>query len=121
MKVISNKGSEYILLDLITKKEKHIHVTRIKEFLFAPSRVDPTDIARRDYLEFFVESVIAHRGNIKSVSSLEFLIKWQDYDASENTWEPWKNLRLLPPLHSYLRSHTLSYLVPKEFVLPRDP
>jgi hypothetical protein len=67
MKVISNKGSEYILLDLITKKEKHIHVTRIKEFLFAPSRLDPTDIARRDCLEFFVESIIAHRGNIKNV------------------------------------------------------
>ena len=57
MKVISNKGSEYVLLDLITKKEKHIHVTRIKEFLFAPSRLDPTDIARRDYLEYFIVAI----------------------------------------------------------------
>ena len=121
MKVISNKGSEYLLLDLITKKEKHIHVTRIKEFHFAPSRVDPIDIARRDYLEFFVEAILAHRGNIKIVSSLEFFVKWQDYEASSNTWEPWKNLRLIPTLHEYLRAHRLSHLVPKEFVLPRDP
>ena len=121
MKVVSNKGSEYLLLDLITKKERSIHVTRIKEFHFAPSQVDPTDIARRDYLEFFVEAILDHRGNIRNVSTLEFFVKWQDYDSTHNTWEPCKNLRLVPPLHTYLRAHRLSHLVPKDFVLPRDP
>ena len=51
MKVISNKQSEYTLLDLVTKKERQIHVTRIKEFPFSTT-ADPLDIARRDYLEF---------------------------------------------------------------------
>jgi hypothetical protein len=68
MKVVSNQGSQYLLLDLITKKQKNIHVTRIKEFYFAPSRVDPTDVAHRDYLEFFVEAILDHRGNTKNLS-----------------------------------------------------
>ena len=51
MKVISNHLSEYVLLDLVTKKEKNIHVKRIKQFHFSPT-ADPLDIARRDYLEF---------------------------------------------------------------------
>ena len=48
MRVISNDKSTHTLLDLLTKKERQIHVTRIKEFLFSPS-ADPFDIARRDY------------------------------------------------------------------------
>ena len=121
MKVISNEGSKYLLLDLVTKKEKHIHVTRIKEFLFAPSRVDPTDVARRDYLEHFVEAILKHKGDIKVLSSLQFYVKWLTYDSSHNTWEPWKNLRTVEALHIYLRSNKLAHLVPKEFVHPRDP
>ena len=121
MKVISNEGSKYLLLDLITKKEKHIHVTRIKEFLFAPSRVDPTDVARRDYLEYFVEAILKHKGDTKVLSSLQFYVKWLKHDSTHNTWEPWKNLRSVEALHIYLRSHNLAHLVPKEFVHPRDP
>ena len=86
MKVISNQLSEYVLLDLVTKKEKHIHVKRIKQFHFSPTS-DPLDIARRDYLEFFVEEILAHRGNVKKVSTLQFFVKWQGYPDSSNSWE----------------------------------
>ena len=112
MKVISNKQSEYTLLDLVTKKERHIHVTRIKEFLFS-TKADPLDIARRDYLEFYVEEILTHRGNIKKVSTLEFFVKWIGYSSAENSWEPWSNLRLVSPLHDYLRLRHLSKLIPK--------
>jgi hypothetical protein len=46
------RGSEYnfTLLDLITRKEKDYHVTDIKPFVFDPLSVDPTDVARKDYL-----------------------------------------------------------------------
>ena len=112
MKVISNKHSEYTLLDLVTKKERHIHVTRIKEFFFS-TKADPLDIARRDYLEFYVEEILTHRGNIKKVSTLEFFVKWIGYSSAENSWEPWSNLQLVSPLHDYLRLRNLSKLISK--------
>jgi Chromo (CHRromatin Organisation MOdifier) domain len=86
MKVISNQLSEYALLDLVTKKEKNIHAKRIKQFHFSPT-ADPLDIARRDYLELFVEEILAHRGNVKKDSTLQFFVKWQGYPDSSNSWE----------------------------------
>ena len=110
--VLGHQNSEYKLLDLITKKEKLVHSTRIKEFNFDPMEVDPLDIARRDYLEYFVEEILEHRGNPKKVSTLQFLVKWLNYTKDHNTWEPWANLRLVGPLHKYLRANQLEKLIP---------
>ena len=43
-KILGSENSEYRLLDLITRKEKVIHVTRLKEFIFNPRITDPQDI-----------------------------------------------------------------------------
>jgi hypothetical protein len=74
--------------------------------------VDPLDIARRDYLEYFVEEILEHRGNPKKVSTLQFLVKWLNYTEDYNTWEPWANLRLVGPLHKYLRANQMEKLIP---------
>ena len=37
LKVLGSEKSEYRLLDLITRKEKLVHITRLKEFIFDPS------------------------------------------------------------------------------------
>ena len=113
LKVLEHKNSEYKLLDLVTKKEKLVHCTRIKEFHFDPLKTDPKDIARRDYLEFFVEAIIAHRGDRRKKSSLQFEVKWLSYGVEHNTWEPWANLRLVDKLHDYLRANNLLGLIPK--------
>jgi transposase InsO family protein len=62
LKVISNERSEYLLYDLITNKTKPYHVSDMKQFVFDPLHTDPIDIARRDYLEFFVEKVLDKKG-----------------------------------------------------------
>lgn len=111
--VLGNEKSEYRLLDLITRKEKLIHATRLKEFIFDPRQTDPKDIARRDYLEFFVESILAHRGPIHRKSELQFKVKWLNYPNDYNTWEPWANLRLVDKLHEYLRRNEMERLIPK--------
>ena len=61
----------------------------MKEFLYDPAVTDPTDIARRDNLEFYVERVISFVGDIRKASSLIFLVKWLGYDETHNTHEPW--------------------------------
>ena len=70
MRVVSHNFAEYILLDLITHKEKVYHTTQQKPFQFDPTHVDPTDIARRDYLEFFIEDILEMKGNIRAYKTL---------------------------------------------------
>jgi hypothetical protein len=117
MKVLGNTGSEYRLFNLITMKEKLYHAQHMKLFHFNPHQTDPTDVARRDYVEFFVEKIIDHKGHIKKLTSLEFLVKWSSYDDTHNSWEPYANLRKTTALHTYLREKNLLSLIPKDFRL----
>ena len=87
----------------------------MKPFRFDPARTDPQDVARHDYLEFFVEKILDHRGNLKLKSTIEFQIKWLGYDCSHDSWEPYANVRDLDILHDYLSQKKLSQLIPKKF------
>ena len=119
MKILEHKNSEYRLLNLITTKEKTYHAQHMKEFIFNPLYVDPADVARRDYLEYFVEQIEEHRGNPKRLATMEFLVKWTAYDTQHNSWEPYSNLRKTTQLHDYLRANNLLSLIPQEFRVNR--
>jgi Chromo (CHRromatin Organisation MOdifier) domain len=82
------------LLDLTNLKEKEYHSTQLREFIFYPSRASPLDAATKDYLEFFVEKILHYTGNTTWLSTLNFKVKWQGYDDSYNSYEPWENLRI---------------------------
>ena len=40
------------------------------------------DSARRDYMEFYIEAIIAHKGNTRKVSTLTFLVKWLNFEQN---------------------------------------
>ena len=61
--VKSIHDSDYTLLDLTTKKFQTYTCFEFEEFIFNPQYTDPADIARRDYIEFFIESIVRHNGN----------------------------------------------------------
>ena len=115
MKVLGNIESEYRLLNLITLKEKLYHAHHMKPFRFNPHQTTPTDVARRDYLEFFVERILEHRGSQYRLTTLQILVKWSTYDDTHNSWEPYSNLRKTACLHDYLRQKNLRSLIPAEF------
>jgi transposase InsO family protein len=115
LQVISNTGSEYLLLDLITHKTKPYHITDMKPFRFDPLVTNPIDIARKDYLEFFIEEILNMRGEGKKVSTFSFLVKWLGYDDTYNSWEPWKNVRDTDKIHDYLRANNMEKFIPKKF------
>ena len=115
MKVIKGLNSRYTLLDLITGKEMDFHVSDMKPFVFDSAVVDPMDVARRDYMEYFVDKILQHRGNPKKSSSMEFEVSWLNYPPDSNTWEPYKNLRQCGPLHVYLAENNLTKLIPSKF------
>jgi transposase InsO family protein len=112
--VVSIHNSDYTLLDITTKKHKHLHISNLKQFVFNPKHTDPADVARRDYMEFFIDSILQHQGNSRRKTQMRFLVKWTDFDDSHNTWESWKNLRLTDALHKYLRLHGMSKIIPTE-------
>ena len=115
MRVLRTEDSRYTLLDLITNKEKVYHVSDMKPFAFDPLNTNPQDIARRDYLEYFVDKILGHKGNPKVKTSLEFLVHWVNYDDDHDTWEPYTNLRDLDQLHDYLSKNNLKNLIPIKF------
>ena len=71
-KVLKSNRSEYTLLNLITKKTREVHASQLKTFRFDPAKTPPADIARRDYMEFFIENILPHKDDKKRPS---FLIK----------------------------------------------
>ena len=108
-------NSKYVLLDLLTGKEKVFHVSDMKTFVFDSAVVDPLDIARRDHMEYFIVKILDHRGNIKKRSTLEFHVGWLGYAQESNTLEPYKNLRNSEPLHTYLAEKNLLKLIPPKY------
>jgi Chromo (CHRromatin Organisation MOdifier) domain len=112
-KVISSHLSEYTLLNLVSKRTRVVHASRLKAFVFDPTTQDPMDTARRDYMEFFVEAILEHAGDCRRVSTLTFHVKWLNHPSSANTWEPWRNLRSCERLHAYLRVHDLQRFIPR--------
>ena len=78
--VVSVHNSDYALLDITPKKHKHLHISNLKQFVFNPKHTDPADVARRDYMEFFIDSIIQHQGNSRRKTQMRFLIKWTDFD-----------------------------------------
>ena len=114
MRVISNKGAEYILHDLNRNKDIPIHVSRLRAFVHDPNRTDPLTIAARDNDEDEVESIISHSGDPKRKSDMDFLVRWLGYDDTEDSWLPWSEVRNILALHTYLRTHNLAKLIPKE-------
>ena len=115
MGVVNGENSRYTLFDLITNKEKNYHVSDMKPFIFNADLVDTVDVARRDYMEFFIENVISYRGNLKRKTELEFQVKSLYYDETHNSWEPYANLRDSDQLHVYLRQNNLLRLIPTKF------
>ena len=90
-------------------------VTQLKAFKYDPLQTDPTDIARRDHLEYFVERIISFTGDTRKVSTLKFLVKWEG--STETTSEPWKYLMNNERLHQFLIEHNLRNLSTRKFRL----
>ena len=120
-RVISNLGSRYTLQNLVNMKEEVYLATNLQPFLFDPNVVDPRTVARNSVDEFDIHSIIdikgtrQHRGRWLK-SDVQFLVHWDGYDETYDTWEPYANLRDTEQLHAYLNAHQLQYLIPNKFI-----
>lgn len=108
-RIISSKNNNYTLENLVSKKQIRLHINRIVHFLFDPNKIDPQKVATHDVDEFHIEMILSHRGRFTNKRELEFKIRWSGFD----TWEPWKNLKDVEQLHTYLKLINLSHEIPK--------
>ena len=69
MRVIAVNNSRYTLYDLVKNIEKDYHVSDLKQFLNDSSVTKSLDVARRDHMEFFVESILDHRNTQSRTTS----------------------------------------------------
>ncbi|MFH1084174.1 MAG: chromo domain-containing protein, partial [Chloroflexota bacterium] len=62
---------------------------------------DPVAVAAADTDRWRVERIIAHRGSPRSRGTMRFRVRWKGFDAGDDTWEPWANVRQLAALQEY--------------------
>jgi hypothetical protein len=116
MRVIRNTGADYTVHDLTQDKDIKVHVSRLKHFDYEPLIDNPTAIAAKDYEEDEVECILSHYGDPKRKSSMDFLVRWLGFDASQDLWLPWSALHNNVKLHQYLRDNGMAKLIPKNYV-----
>jgi transcription termination factor NusB len=111
--VVNKIGDIYSILDLVSGKVIDTHVHQLRPFNYDPERTRPVDIARQTAQEFLIRDILAHRGDRNRRSTMEFLVKWEDFGDTES-WEPYAGLRHVEKLHEYLRVHKMRSLIPVE-------
>ncbi len=100
---------------------REVHVSACRPFNFDPARVSPTEVARRDNNEFFIEKIISHEDETPHRSKtkprkecLFFTVRWLGYGPESDTREPWSGLKDTTQLWTYLHRQGLGKLIPKD-------
>ena len=117
-KILSRNGTTYTIENVATKKASSVNISRLEIFQHDPARVDPIAVAAKDNREFIVEAVLEHdpiQQPAKNRKALKFLIKWKDYDASENSWVAWHNLTNNNVVLAYCMRAGMNSLVAKQY------
>ena len=67
-------------------------------------------------MEYFIDKILDHKGNVKKKTEIEFLVSWLGYAQEHNSLEPYKALRDSEQLHAYLTERKLRFLIPQKFI-----
>lgn len=118
-KVISFIGPEYTILDLQNNTESTVHIERLSPFEFDYIFTDPKEVARSNEGLLHVARILQHRGDISKKKSVEFLIRWKNLSAHNDTWEPWKNISWNSALKPYAISQIES--LDNQLAIANDP
>jgi hypothetical protein len=72
----------------------------------------PTEVS------YEVEKIVDHKGD--NPSNYEFLVKWKNYDSTENTWEPLENFEDREVINRYWKSLTQPASTSSSSSLPKS-
>ena len=112
--VVKFQNVNYITCEHTALRSTHVfHSDRVTPFISSPDSI--TDLGNLDRDEYIVASILAHRGNWKRLNTMEFLVQWEGYASDTDSWEPWRLLRSVIALHTYLRVHSLEAYIPRPY------
>jgi len=111
--VINSIGPKYVLQDLLSGKNFETHISNLHPFNFDATRTDPVEVSMNDNQEFLIEDILGHRGDKTRRSTMEFLVQWEGFAESYNSWEPYANLRDTAKLSEYLAANRMKALLPR--------
>ena len=111
--VVNKLDSIYTIQDLVDGKFITTHINNLREFHYDPERTNPIDIAVQNRGEFFIDSILEHRGDRQRRSTMEFKVRWLGYGPEHDSWEPYKNLAHTEQLILYLVRNRMRSLIPK--------
>ena len=78
-------GDIYTLENLLTGKLFDTHISALRPFNYDPLRVIPKEVAMQNAQEFFIERILAHKGNKNRSSQMKFLIRWLGYTEEHDS------------------------------------
>ena len=74
----------YSIQDLVSGKVIDTHVHQLRPFNYDPERTRSVDIARQTAQEFLIGDILAHRGDRNRRSTMEFLVRWEDFTGADH-------------------------------------
>jgi hypothetical protein len=98
---------------VVTNIVSKLHASRVTPYFGSPATAYTTALLDRD--EYIIDLIVTHRGNPKKVSTLEFLVRWQNYSAIHDTWESWMEMKNTSAVHLYLKTNNMKHIIPKQF------
>ncbi len=111
MRVVGQRDDTYTVRDLTTNPVIEVHISRQRPLQYDPDHTELNEVATTDKQAFIVEVVKEHWGNPKKPTGMTFWVKGR-LPEEENTWEPWKTMRLNGRSHTSAQK-TLAKVVPK--------
>jgi hypothetical protein len=98
----------FICRDLLTEKDVEFHADRLRILDAAPDML-PDELlkyAAADHNQFFVDSIVDHRGDTSRKTKTEFKVRWKGFGPEQDTWEPYAHVRDTIALEQYIQAHT---------------
>ena len=105
--------------NLLTQKVRSFHPAHLHPFIIDTNQVNPLDIAKQANQEYVVDKILKINGHQNDQGryykrGLEFQVRWEGYDESEDSWEPYKELRYNTTFIKYCQQNGLRYLIPHD-------
>jgi hypothetical protein len=88
------------------------YINHLREFHYDPDRTNSIGVAVQSRGEFFIDSILEHRGDRQRRSTMEFKVRWRGYGPEHDSWEPHKNLAHTEQLILYLIRNRMRSLIP---------